>query len=47
VVEQYFWGRGYMVSTLVLDEKAIRDYIRNQEAEDQRIEQMQISNRGR
>jgi putative transposase len=33
-----------MVSTVGRDEKSIRDYIRNQEAEDKRIDQMQIWN---
>ena len=41
---QHFWARGYMVSTVGRDEKSIRDYIRNQEAEDKRIDQMQIWN---
>jgi putative transposase len=41
---QHFWARGYLVSTVGRDEKAIRDYIRNQEAEDQRLDQMQIWN---
>jgi putative transposase len=41
---QHFWARGYMVSTVGRDEKAIGDYIRNQEAEDKRIDQMQIWN---
>jgi hypothetical protein len=33
-----------MVSAVGRDEKAIRDYIRNQEAEVRRIDQMQIWN---
>ncbi len=33
-----------MVSTVGRDEKVIRDYIRNQEDEDKRIDQMQIWN---
>ncbi len=41
---QHFWARGYMVSTVGRDKKAIRDYIRNQEDEDKRIDQMQIWN---
>jgi hypothetical protein len=30
-VGQSFWARGYFVSTVGRDEKAIRDYIQNQE----------------
>ena len=43
-VGQHFWARGFMVSTVGRDEKVIRDYIRNQEEEDKRIDQMQIWN---
>ena len=35
-----FWARGYCVSTVGLDEAVIRDYIRNQEHEDQQQEQL-------
>ena len=31
-----FWARGYCVSTVGLDEKTIREYIRNQEEQDRR-----------
>ena len=41
-VGQHFWARGYFVSTLGRDETMIRDYIRHQEQEDQRIEQMNL-----
>jgi len=37
---QHFWARGYYVSTVGKDETTVRDYIRNQEKEDQRLEQM-------
>ena len=37
---QHFWARGYFVSTVGRDEATVRDYIRNQEREDQRLEQM-------
>lgn len=37
-----FWGRGYFVSTVGLDETKIRAYIRNQEREDERYEQMRL-----
>ena len=39
---QSFWARGYFVSTVGRDEDAIRDYIRNQEQEDKRIEQLNM-----
>ena len=38
----HFWAKGYCVSTVGLDEQMIVRYIRNQEAEEQRLEQMQI-----
>jgi putative transposase len=41
-VGQHFWARGYFVSTVGRDEKVIRDYIRHQEQEDQRLEQMRL-----
>ena len=37
-VGQHFWARGYFVSTVGRDEAIIRAYIRNQEAEDQRLD---------
>ena len=41
-VGQHFWARGYFVSTVGRDETMIRDYIRNQEREDQRLEQLNL-----
>ena len=41
-VGQHFWARGYFVSTVGRDESVIREYIRNQEAEDQRLEQLNL-----
>ena len=41
-VGQSFWPRGYFVSTVGRDEEMIRNYIRNQEQEDQRLEQMNL-----
>ena len=41
-VGQNFWARGYFVSTVGRDEAVIRAYIKNQEHEDQRIEQMKL-----
>ena len=40
---QAFWVRGYYVSTVGLDEAMIRTYIRNQELEEERHEQLKIS----
>jgi putative transposase len=39
-VGQSFWARGYFVSTVGRDEAVVRDYIKNQESEDQKLEQM-------
>ncbi len=39
-VGHHFWARGYFVSTVGRDEALIRDYIRNQEHEDRRLEQL-------
>ena len=41
-VGQHFWARGYFVSTVGRDEAVIRRYIRNQEAEDKRVEQLNL-----
>ena len=41
-VGQSFWARGYFVSTVGRDEEVIRSYIRNQEEEDQRLDQMNL-----
>jgi putative transposase len=41
-VGQHFWARGYFVSTVGRDEAVIRAYIRSQEQEDQRIDQMRL-----
>ena len=37
-----FWARGYYVSTVGRDEATIREYIRNQEKEDQQMEQLKL-----
>ena len=37
---QHFWARGYLVSTVGRDEAVIRGYIRRQEEEDRRLEQL-------
>ena len=36
---QHFWARGYYVSTAGRDEEVVREYIRRQEEEDQRLDQ--------
>ena len=41
-VGQSFWARGFFVSTVGRDEAVIRDYIKNQEAEDKRLEQLKL-----
>jgi REP-associated tyrosine transposase len=38
----HFWARGYCVSTVGLDEQTIRQYIRNQEEEERRQEQLPL-----
>ncbi len=39
-VGQHFWARGFYVSTVGRDEQAVRKYIREQEEEDKRLDQM-------
>ncbi len=39
-VGQHFWARGFYVSTVGRDEEVIREYIRRQEEEDKRLDQM-------
>jgi putative transposase len=41
-VGQHFWARGYFVSTVGRDEAVIRAYIRAQEQEDRRLDQMEM-----
>jgi putative transposase len=41
-VDQSFWARGYYVSTVGRDEEVVRQYIQHQEAEDKRIEQLNL-----
>ncbi len=42
IVGQHFWARGYFVPTVGRDKAQIRNYIRNQEKEDQRLEQLKL-----
>ena len=39
---QNFWARGYFVSTVGVDEQMIRGYIKAQEKEDRRLEQLNL-----
>lgn len=39
-VGQHFWARGYFVSTVGRDESVIREYIKKQEKEDERLDQL-------
>jgi putative transposase len=39
---QHFWARGYYVSTVGKDERTVREYIRTQEAEDLRLDQLAL-----
>ncbi|WP_285800448.1 IS200/IS605 family transposase [Escherichia coli] len=41
-VGQHFWAGGYFVSTVGRDEAVIRAYIKKQEQEDQRLEQLNL-----
>ena len=41
-IGQNFWARGYFVSTVGRDEAAVREYIRKQEMEDERLDQLQM-----
>ena len=41
-VGQNFWARGYFVSTVGRDEEMIRRYIRDQELEDKRVDQLNL-----
>ncbi len=38
-----FWARGYFVSTVGLDEEMVREYIRNQEKDDEHYNQLKLS----
>jgi len=39
-VGQHFWARGYFVSTVGRDEAVVREYIKKQEKEDERLDQL-------
>jgi hypothetical protein len=40
---EHFWARGYFVSTVGRDEEVIRNYIRRQEDEDRRVDQLKLA----
>jgi putative transposase len=39
---QNFWARGYYVSTVGLNEETIKKYIREQETEDKRLDELEL-----
>jgi putative transposase len=41
-VGEHFWARGYYVSTAGKDEEVVREYIKKQEEEEERLEQLSI-----
>jgi len=41
-VGQHFWARGYFVSTVGRDQDLIRKYIKKQETENTRLEQLNL-----
>lgn len=41
-IGQNFWARGYFVSTVGLDEALVREYIKKQEHEDRRLDQLKL-----
>ena len=41
-VGENFWARGYYVSTVGIDEEAIREYVRSQEEADEKLDQLKM-----
>src|SRR5512139_308438 len=41
-VDQHFWARGYYVSSIGLNEEAIREYVRSQEEADEKLDQLRM-----
>ena len=39
---QHFWARGYFVSTVGIEEATVQEYIRKQEEEDRRVDQLEL-----
>lgn len=44
---EHFWARGYFVSTVGRDEEVVRQYIRTQEVEERRLEQLALFNKNK
>jgi putative transposase len=42
----HFWSRGFYVSTVGIDEETVREYIKQQEIEDKRLDQLTMFNEG-
>lgn len=43
---EQFWARGYYVNTVGLDEETVREYIKNQEKEDETFDQLDLFDDG-
>jgi putative transposase len=41
-IGEHFWAHGYFVSTVGLEEAAVRDYIQAQEKEDRRLDRLNM-----
>jgi putative transposase len=41
-IGQNFWARGYCVSTIGLNEETVREYIKRQEEEDKKLDQLKM-----
>jgi len=41
---QNFWARGYCVSTIGLDDETVREYVKRQEEEDKKLDQLKMFN---
>jgi putative transposase len=41
-----FWARGYFVTTVGIDEEAVKKYIRDHEEEDERLDQLKLDFEG-
>ena len=39
---QNFWARGYCVSTIGLDDETVREYVKKQEEEDKKLDQLKM-----
>ncbi len=42
IVGEQFWARGYYVSTVGKDEQKVKEYVRHQQVEDARIDQLNL-----